>query len=172
MWLNIIIASSNFVGLMGFFNYYDKELFFEGYCILFSIMSSFFYHLVETHKHNMHGIGYFDNLKIQKILINIDRVGAVLGSIITLKRIYLLQIPLDSIILIGIFAIISLVIPEMISGLYSSGKHESIIPILIKHTLNPHGYKINRQIEHIIYVICHCCWHFSVFQISNLVSLY
>lgn len=172
MWLNGIITSSNFIGLIGVYNYYDKSLILEAFIIMFSIISSFVYHLFENHKHNMTGIKYFDNHRAQKILINIDRIGAVVASIITLKRIYLLQIPLNKIIWIGIFAVISEVIPEIVSGLYSSGKHNSIIPMRIRLSINPDGYKMNRQLEHIIYVTCHCCWHFSVFYISNLVSLY
>jgi len=165
MWLNIIVAFSNFIGLPGVFNYYNKGLNIEAIVVFFSIVSSFFYHLFENHKHNMTGIGYFDNPKAQKILINIDRIGAVIASIITLKRIYLLQIPLNNIIWIGIFALISEVIPEIVSGLYSSGKHDSIIPMRIRLSFNPYGYKMNRQLEHIIYVPFHCYWHFHIFLI-------
>lgn len=172
MWLNIIVASSNLIGLIGVLNYYNKGLLLECFCIMFSIVSSCIYHLAESIKHNMDGIGYCTNNKTQKLLLNMDRIGAVLASVITLRIIIYHQILLDQIILISLFGVLGEIIPEIISGLYTSGNHESVIPKSITLYLNPNGYKMNQTIEHIIYVSCHCIWHIAMFQISNIVSLY
>jgi len=172
MWVNLIVASSNFVGLFGVSNYYHKELFLEAWSILFSVMSSFIYHLFENNKHNMPGTGYFKNPKTQQILLNIDRVGAFLAIGVTLKRMYETDISINIFLTRVLIAVIAELIPEIISGIYSSGNHQSIIPSSITKYLNPKGYKMNRTIELSIYVICHCLWHISVFQISNQVSLY
>lgn len=172
MWRNFLVSGSNLIGVIGIFNYYTKGEYLNFIAILFSVTSSIIYHLIEKNKHNMPGIGYFKSNYWQKKLLNLDRLGAVFAALITMKRIISLWgfINLNKLIVIGIIGIMGEIIPEIISGLYNSGRHDSIIPNFIVILLNPNKNKININLEHKIYIIGHCIWHISVFSISNIIS--
>ncbi len=170
MLLNIILATTNIVGAIAIYNYCIKFQYINALCIFISVSSSFVYHLIEIIKHNMPGVGVLTNIHTQKLLLNIDRIGALLATVVTVKEMYYKNISISSILNIGIYAVIGLVVPEILSGLYSAGSHQSVIPPLIKTWINPQGYKINETIEHIIYVVGHSIWHINVFRIANIVS--
>lgn len=170
--LNVIVTVSNLIGIIGVNNYYQKKLYFQAIGILSSILCSCGYHIVENIKHNMPGIGYLTDKTSQHLLLNCDRTTAVLAAIVTLRQIITKQINPIPLLPLLITGIAGLVIPELVSGLYSLSDHESIIPNLLLLALNPNKYHISVALEHIIYVIGHCVWHGCMFQISNIVSTY
>ncbi|QKF94464.1 hypothetical protein QKU48_gp1006 [Fadolivirus algeromassiliense] len=168
--LNIIVASTNFYGIYGVYTYYNNNQYIESFIIFCAIWFSILYHLVEKNKHNMPGIGIFTDNTSQMYLLNLDRISAICASIVTVKQIYINCIPITSLLIIGMIGVVGELVPEIVSGLYSSGKHNSLIPEYIVTYTNPQKYKINKHIEHMIYVIGHCIWHLSMFHISNCVS--
>ena len=170
--LNIIVAGTNFYGLPGVITYYQKGFIVKSVITASAIFFSTIYHLVEKNKHNMPGIGYFQDDGSQIVLHVLDRTGAILSVLIGLHHIYIKNIPILPLIGWGFIGTIAEIIPEIISGLYSSGRHDSIISTWIVNWLNPTKYKINKHIEHTIYTIGHCIWHLSMFHISNIISRY
>jgi len=117
-------------------------------------------------------LGIVVDAKSQYILLNCDRTAALMASIITLKSIINKSVPLRYLVPSFIIAVIGLMLPEIVSGLYSSGNHISIIPKILISILNPHKYQIHRYLEYAIYLIGHCLWHGYIFHISNMVSSY
>jgi len=102
-------------------------------------------------------------------LLNWDRFGAICAVLIGLRHFQNKHIKQYlPFLMIGIT---SDILPEILSGLYSSKNHHSIIPKSIKYFINPTNYQINTTFEQIFYVIFHCAWHLCMFHISNLVSM-
>lgn len=164
--MNIIVTSTNLYGLIGVRNYYLNSYYKCAFIILGSVLSSCMYHMTESIKHTMPGMGV--SIVIQKHLLDVDRLFALLGVLVSLYNIKLQNIkPLIPYLFIGV---IGTIIPEIISGFFSSGTHMSIIPPIIKQILNPTEYRVNRGLEQIIYIIGHSIWHICMFHISNGIS--
>jgi hypothetical protein len=120
----------------------------------------------------MSGIGCCTRSSSQKSLLNLDRFGAVSAALVTLSQIIVKKIDIFHMSLLLAVAVICEIIPEILSGIWSSGNHVSVIPNHIVKRINPGGYKICKGLEHSIYVIRHCTWDLMVFHISNIVAAY
>lgn len=168
---NILVASTNFVGISAVIDYYRRGLIFKSFIIGASIFFSTIYHLVERNKHNMPGItGICEDDKTQTKLLDLDRFFAKANFFVTLHTIYVDQVPLTWPLIVGIIGIIGELVPEVVSGLYSSGRHKTLIPAWVIEKINPTKYKISENLEHIIYLLGHNIWHVCAFEVSNIAA--
>src|SRR5438128_9707247 len=120
MWINILVACSNFIALYYFRDYY----------ILCPMFASFLYHLAET-KHNLPGIYPF-NLYTWELL-QIDRFFAILSGI----KILYYKIPTDY-LPVGILALCVLMYSERDTIYYNlTGKRIKIpkLDYMISHIM-------------------------------------
>lgn len=170
--LNIIVAGTNFYGVPGVLAYYNKGQIFKSIVTGSAIFFSTIYHLIEKNKHNASGLGCFQDDKSQETFLNLDRVAAQLSMIIGIHQIYTKSIPILPLVGFGILGFMGALIPEIISALYSSGNHHSVIGTWFREWLNPSGYKIGKRLEHNIYGFGHCTWHIAMFHISNIIASY
>jgi hypothetical protein len=118
----------------------------------------------------MPGIGICTDAETQEKLLNFDRFFAKANMLVTAHTMYINNVPLMWPLIVGIVGITGEVIPEIVSGLYSSGRHKSAIPTWIVEKVNPSGHKISETLEHMIYLVGHNIWHICAFEVSNIAA--
>lgn len=122
---NLILSLTNLYAIFPFVQYYQKGLYLKASSITFAAISSFVYHLIETHKHHMPGIGIFNDRVSHHIFLNLDRFFAFF-AIYQCFSFKILNYPYHV-----IFALSMVFISEVISRLTS---YEKIIHV-ITHSL-------------------------------------
>src|SRR5665647_1411084 len=81
--LNLIVALSNLYCVYPALAYYQRKEYFSCLIIILSGLSSFIYHLIENIKHNMPGVGILTERQYQYMLLNLDRIFAIMAVGIT-----------------------------------------------------------------------------------------
>lgn len=138
MWQNILVSSSMAYGLRALSIAPTPILF---WTMSGSILSSVAYHLIEKHKHQMKGIGYFNDIVSHHVFLNIDRIFAIaLGSQILFD--YQRWYTDKYIIGCGLIGFTLMTLSEMV-------------------------YKKNK----FMYIITHCGWHLLAFHSVYLYCL-
>jgi hypothetical protein len=130
MLVNILVALSNFIGF-----YFSNSI-----LICFPIFASFLYHLAEI-KHELPGI--YPLNKYSGILLNIDRLFAIIGFLIVLKNFDKINLKL------GIFGLLCLMISE-----------RDVI-----YTNLTGNYLKMFKVSHFDFLIFHCIWHVVAYYI-------
>ena len=139
---NLILSASNLFGLFPFIALLTTDPC-GSVLVGASMLSSGAYHLIETHKHGMPGIGYFDSYQNHQKFIWVDRICAIL-SIIYFEYWYsdaLYEFEGRSLILkdpfiLGIFGLICMGFSEMV---------------------------FKRKKDQCGYILTHLIWHFSAY---------
>jgi hypothetical protein len=83
--MNILLAITNIASLYPLLICYETHDFTTFVCVSFAAMSSFVSHLLMSHKHNM--IGFGTNVKLSKLLDNID----ILSVVVLMIRLFYLS---------------------------------------------------------------------------------
>lgn len=79
---NIICTVTNLWALPAIYNYTVNDMVLQAYCVFFIMIASICYHMIEHHKHNMPGIGIFDDKLSHHIFLNLDRALSIISIIV------------------------------------------------------------------------------------------
>jgi hypothetical protein len=141
---NLIVSLSNLYAVIPITRLIAYEEYFGAFIVSMAMISSTAYHMVETNKHHMMGMGKYYG---EQILLNLDRFFAIIS---TLYIIVHFPIGLTSGQFIG-FAI---------CGSIALGVSE--IPHYVKQ------FEMNYPYGMHLYVVSHIIWHITAFHCADL----
>lgn len=145
MWGNIILALSNLYGLGGVFSYLQQGMLFFAFSVSGSVFSAMIYHLAETERFGMPGVGWRvipgDQRYLWFLTLTFDLLTAALTIMVTNVANYFFFYQF-------IAGAILAAIPDLLAR----------FPSLI----GQYGKEMR-----ILYVICHTVFHLNNFYIVN-----
>lgn len=113
---NLIVAISNLIAILPIVSAYQKSDYLTTVCLSLAMLFSIIYHLAETEKHQLPGLfGKQFGRKYHFILINLDRISAVLAILRVIYKYYHLD---ETIISWSVIGLASLLISEIKKNSY------------------------------------------------------
>jgi len=149
---NIVLACTNLSAVFSIYIYIQRALWLQAGAVTAAMVASFWYHLIECHKHSMPGIGVCTSRREHDVWINVDRVCAVLAVLACGSRasVAVLMTPL-------VCAYLWTLLPLALGSIYVS-----------EQVSDRYGPELAPR----IHVCSHGVWHVSVFMIALVSAVY
>jgi hypothetical protein len=164
--LNLIVASTNWYGLIGVVKAYEQQNYIHASLLSSVITFSTLYHLVEKSKHSMRPL-FKVNEKVEHWLLQADRLFAVLSVLSSLYLIYIKSISLSLVVPKFLYGAMCALIADLFSSCCNK-HHNSLLSCYFYMSDAPSP----KWLERSFYAICHSIWHLCAFHVSNLIVNY
>lgn len=79
---NLCCTVTNLYALFPIYVFYKNNMIFKASFLAFTMVASICYHLIEHHKHNMPGIGLFNDKLSHQVFLNLDRFCSLAAVIV------------------------------------------------------------------------------------------
>jgi len=162
--LNVALALSNWVGYYGFRVYRSSGYARSSLLVMFSMVASTAYHLIEHQKHELPGIGsvisglgWFNSMSAHELFINLDRAGAVALVLTSMWGLYQ-----EHILMSTMYKHRQEVVLALTFSLISESLH--YMRELYLNYLSPQAIQLT-------FAMTHTIWHILAFHLSNECAL-